>query len=456
MKRPFSLATRLVVWLLAAQILGALATTLAIELFVDDEVVKPFDKNLDGLAVPRVYALLTESLVQQADHHVEVAPSPALRAELLRAPQMRFAVYDTKTRKALPGSSRDLVASLGEIRLFSTSHLHFSFEDDDHIGLSGHLSDSVTPFGKMLFATYGHKFRFEDLFYSLKYEVMAYLRYFLLETLIAVGIGWAAFRRGLSPLNRVAQEAERIDLGTLHQRLPLDDVPGEAMPLVVSFNNALARLDESSERQRRFLVNAAHELRTPVAILLERLDHPFDAAALAKLRRDGHRIGALVEQLLAAFRLDKGAGAARERVDLREIAEAIVDDHALLAVKAGRHIALEAVGDRFSTISDKLALHSILANLVLNALRAEPEGGSVILRLLADACIEVEDHGAGVEPADRQKIFEPFWRKNDDAMGSGLGLAITRELVEKLGGTISVGETLGGGATFRLRLPFPV
>jgi len=91
-----------------------------------------------------------------------------------------------------------------------------------------------------------------------------------------------------------------------------------------------------------------------------------------------------------------------------------------------------------------------MTNLIENAVRAEPPGGTVIVRLSKDAAIEVVDHGEGVATADRERIFEPFWRKSENTPGTGLGLAITKELTTKLGGSIELLETPGGGATFKV------
>jgi signal transduction histidine kinase len=91
-----------------------------------------------------------------------------------------------------------------------------------------------------------------------------------------------------------------------------------------------------------------------------------------------------------------------------------------------------------------------MTNLIENAVRAEPPGGTVIVRLSKDAAVEVVDHGEGVSIADRERIFEPFWRKSENTPGTGLGLAITKELTTKLGGSIKLLETPGGGATFKV------
>ena len=99
------------------------------------------------------------------------------------------------------------------------------------------------------------------------------------------------------------------------------------------------------------------------------------------------------------------------------------------------------------------ALESVIANVIDNALRAEPEGGAVHVHVAENATLEVIDHGCGVEEADRELVFEAFWRKNETTPGTGLGLAVAKEIVDAHGGHIWVEDTPGGGATFKLEFP---
>ena len=213
---------------------------------------------------------------------------------------------------------------------------------------------------------------------------------------------------------------------------------------------ALKRLDADAMRLRRFTANAAHELRTPVAILGARLDAPEEQSFKNDLKRDARRIRNIVEQLLASARLGGAATPLGESIDLVAATQSVVTDAALLAIKNGRQIAVEAPARSVRIYGDRLAIESVIANLVDNALRAEPRGGAVLVRVRAEAVVEVVDHGAGVAPADRTQIFEPFWRKTNATPGSGLGLAIAKELMDRHAGRIWVEETEAGGATFKL------
>jgi signal transduction histidine kinase len=200
---------------------------------------------------------------------------------------------------------------------------------------------------------------------------------------------------------------------------------------------------------RRYIANAAHELRTPVAILRARVENAADSPFKAELRRDVKKIQAIIDQLLISARLAENQAAVAQEVDLVRAARAATADYSPLVFVSGRRIAFEAETARLPIRANAQAVGCVIANLIDNALRAEPEGGTVLVRVRRDAVVEVVDHGAGVALQDRELIFEPFWRKSED--GSGLGLAISKELIEKLGGAIRVRETPQGGATFELQ-----
>jgi signal transduction histidine kinase len=452
MRAAPSLAFRLALYLFGALVVGAIITTIGIELFVEDDTLVFLSKNRDELAVPRINNLLLDSLHRAPDGKLVIEPTPGLRAVLTRTPPTLVAAFDARTGTPIEGSSPALVRELFGMRKIRTSHMHFRLRDGDQSDLVGHMLVAGTPFGPIALASYGHRFEWIDVLLTLHYEMISYLRYFLLAAILAVAVAWIGFKRGLSPLNKVAREAELIDLDSLHQRLPIQDVPAEVVPLVSSMNKALQRIDEGAERQRRFLANAAHELRTPVAILMERLDEPPGQGGIVKLRNDAQRIWNIVEQLLASARLDRSESRADETLDLNVVVELIVDSLALLAVKMKKGLDFERCEDAQIVSADRLALQSIVTNLIHNALRSEPVDGRVVVKVCREQSVEVVDHGAGVAAADREIIFEPFWRKNEATPGTGLGLAIAKELIEKHGGRIWVEETPGGGATFKLSL----
>ncbi len=214
----------------------------------------------------------------------------------------------------------------------------------------------------------------------------------------------------------------------------------------------LRRLDAGADKQRRFVANSAHELRTPVTILRSRIDAMERSPVKSELAHDVRRMQNIVEQLLVAVRLGGYGGSMDLEVDLVEILDDMVADYAPLVLARKRHIELDAEEESILVHGDRRALGCIIANLIDNALRAEPEDGTVRVRVKPGATVEVIDHGEGVTPEDREMIFEPFWRKSEATAGTGLGLAIVKDLVEAHGGLIAVVDTPGGGATFKVTL----
>lgn len=450
MKAAPSLALRVALCLLVAQVLGASITIIVVQLHW---ATLPYATRSGGqwndLAENRMTAMIVDSIRQTSDGSLAFEPVEALKEEYARSPKLEIAVLHAATNEPIAGSAprlADLFSRAPEVRI---RHSIFTLAGEPDVGARGHIEDVATPHGRMRLVMFGMLFRWSDVLGLVSDIFPEHFNNYSIEILGVMLIGWLALKRGHMPLRKLAREAERIELDSLHQRLPTEGVPAEVMPLVAAMNGALARLDESAERQRRFLANAAHELRTPVAILVERLYGPEEPQQKNLIRRDVARLDNLVEQLLSNARLDRRAEEKLGTIDLVAIAQSVVDDHALLAAKMKRNIALEHEGAERLARGDRRAAESVVANLVTNALRAEPEGGTVVVRV-GEAAIAVIDHGDGVPPHERGAIFEPFWRKCDAEPGTGLGLAIAKEVMGKLGGRIGVGETPGGGATFEL------
>ncbi len=284
-------------------------------------------------------------------------------------------------------------------------------------------------------------------------------------------IGWG-IRRGLQPLRDVATEVALRDAQDWRP-LPLQDVPLEAVPLIERINSLLADVEQSIQLQRRFVADAAHQLRTPVAgirVLAQNLSAelataPGDEAAwrplLAQLERSTDRLSRLIGQLLSLARSETALSMDGEQQTLdivpllRESAEPLV----LQALHQGRSIVLEAPDQPVPARGHPIWLGEVVNNLLDNALRYG--GPKVTLRVapLADggAVVQVEDDGPGVPPAELPRLFEPFWRgeradlRNDG--GTGLGLTIAREVVLRLGGQIeAVSRPAFAGLRFTITL----
>jgi len=280
----------------------------------------------------------------------------------------------------------------------------------------------------------------------------------LLPTLLgALLIGAWTLRDGLRPLKALAREAALITPAESQRRLPVDGLPSELAPLVGAINAALDRLDEGFRAQRDFTADAAHQLRTPLAILSAHLDTLGDRAIASALREDVARMSRLVEQLLQVAELEALTLKPEERADLSALALEVTEALAPLAIARGREIAVTGAEAPVIVHGNHDSLHQALRNLVENALGHTPAGTTVEIAVgVQPPSLAVSDHGPGVPAADREKLFRRFWRAagrradQGGARGAGLGLAIVRRIAAAHGARISVEDAAGGGARFVL------
>jgi len=273
---------------------------------------------------------------------------------------------------------------------------------------------------------------------------------------ISVGTGlvtWLLVRLLLRPVRDAAEAARRLVPGQHQAGLPVEGVPAEILPLVSATNLAFARVEMEHERQRRFIANAAHELRTPIAILSLRLDELPDNEIRRKLQLDVRRLTLLANQLLDLERMRHVDGAAvSPPVDMVALAREVVAEMAPLALATGSDIALDCAVARWELPGDEQALRGVLLNLLGNALAHGGPGVKVDLRIDGQGLIEVADSGPGVREDAKDQVFEAFQRAGGGGAGVGLGLYIVREVMRAHGASIELRDG-GPGAVFRLRFP---
>jgi signal transduction histidine kinase len=211
-------------------------------------------------------------------------------------------------------------------------------------------------------------------------------------------------------------------------------------------------VERSLEQQRRFTANAAHELRTPLAILRARLDgmRSTEAAALGP---DVDRMGRLVDQLLSVSRLEARLVELEDGVDLRMVARETVGRLFPLALADGKFITLDAPETPVRVRGNAFVLEDALRNLIDNALRYTPVGASVEVEVTPDGGLEVGDRGPGLPDGGADHLFEPFVHGRERKGAAGLGLAIVAETAALHGGTVAAMNREGGGALFRLTVP---
>ncbi|MET0135389.1 MAG: HAMP domain-containing sensor histidine kinase [Kibdelosporangium sp.] len=282
--------------------------------------------------------------------------------------------------------------------------------------------------------------------------------------LIAAGLGaaatgvatWFSVRSTLRPVERMRLAATRLPAG---KRLPLPDSDDEIRSLAGALNGLLARRDEAAERLRKFTGDAAHELRSPVAsirvqaeVAVANPDPELSQEVLSDIVRESERLSTLVDGLLTLARSDAGEIPPAQPVDLAEAARAAIVRCAVDTLRLSLQAPTGSAWVLAAPTEVDLVLDNLLRNAVLYAhahvtVSVLPAGGSV--RLLVD------DDGPGIAPEHREKVFDRFYRVQDDRArltgGSGLGLALVAEVVRRRGGTVLVTESPDGGARFQVR-----
>jgi signal transduction histidine kinase len=256
-------------------------------------------------------------------------------------------------------------------------------------------------------------------------------------------------RKALAGLDAAAAQADRIEIDRRGARLPHDGVPAEVMPLVAAVNDALRRLDDGYERHHRFLADAAHELRTPIAILQTRLESLPRGPETTRLLEDVARLSIVAEQLLDLQRL-KQQPVRFASVDLVAVGRRVASDLAPLAIAAGYDVSFDPQAERVTVLGDESAIERALTNLVQNAIQHGGRRGLIAIHVTRDGTVAVTDQGVGVPPEHRDRVFEPFHRLDARSRGVGLGLNLVREIVALHQGQIAVRDGPEGGARFEM------
>ncbi|MFL5560700.1 MAG: sensor histidine kinase [Gemmatimonadaceae bacterium] len=303
---------------------------------------------------------------------------------------------------------------------------------------------------------------------------------------LAWGGGYALARRSLAPVVAMSERAADIGATSLHERLPVANPNDELGRLASTFNELLARLDTAFDQQRRFMADASHELRTPVAVMLGEADialsqaHRPDAeyrSALQALRDEGRRLSRIVGDLFLLARADAGQRPLQRReFYLDELVSECVRAARALGAARGTTVRFDPPSpsiisdaasdpeDDWPIEADEELIRSLVMNLLDNAIKHSPAGATVTIALHRDAWayrITVSDTGPGIPEDARAHVFERFYRVDaargreatSESGGAGLGLAIGRWIAESHGGTLDLVETTSAGSCFEVVLP---
>jgi two-component system OmpR family sensor kinase len=288
--------------------------------------------------------------------------------------------------------------------------------------------------------------------------------------LLASAGGLFLANKALRPVDEITQIARRIGSGDLSQRIRIKRVNDELGRLAATFNEMIAKLEESFRRIKHFTADASHELKTPLTILRGEVEVGLKKKrTLEEYQRilnsnleETNRMSRIVDDLLTLSRADMGElTMEREEVELSSLAREVWEDLQLLAQERG--VLLKFMDDGFTKVEgDPLFLRQLILNITENGLKYTPAGGEVELKVKGDrdqgvVRIFVSDTGVGIAPKDRKRVFDRFYRvdraRSRDTGGTGLGLSICLWIAQAHEGQIAVKSKVGKGSTFTVTLP---
>jgi signal transduction histidine kinase len=284
-----------------------------------------------------------------------------------------------------------------------------------------------------------------------------------LFVLLALALGGRAFRRAAAPVGDLIEASGRVEAGDFTTRVP-EDGPREVRALARAFNSMSARLEEMDAQRQSTLADVSHELRTPLTVIKGNVEalidgvYPADREHLEPILEETRVMERLIEDLRTLTLVEAGSLVLhREPTGLSDLIPEVAAGYQSQAEQAGVQLIV-TVADNVPVLDvDPARLREVVANLLTNALRHTPRGGSIDLaaRLVgSEAEVTVRDTGSGMSPEELERIFDRFYR-SPDSPGSGLGLPIARDLVQAHGGVMTATSEVGHGTTVRFTLPLP-
>ena len=274
---------------------------------------------------------------------------------------------------------------------------------------------------------------------------------------------WFGLSKGIAPLDELTDRVRAHRLRDLSAIDP-SEAPEEVRPFIHSINDLMARLQASLKAQQRFVADAAHQIRTPLSGLKTQAELALRQAngrdishTVSQIAVGADQATRLINQLLALARTDSDAPTPLERIDLEALAREVTREWVGKASDTHIDLGFETIGSAFFVEGNQTLLHELLSNLIDNALRYTPVGGKVTTRLQAgeQVVLEVEDNGIGIEPGERELIFERFYRVlGTGTEGTGLGLAIVKGIAQAHRAKLALVDNPGERGTL-VRIAFP-
>lgn len=475
-----SVRVRLTLWYTGLLALFLVALSLITYFIFWRSTLQRTDSNLTELSD----AFLTTVQAEVLDNHGPDAAKAAAQVAIVehRFRDHVFAVLDPKG--GLLTSSQDLPNEASPAGLLSSAAFQKLLLDS---AVSDHLLENIKS-GRSGYRAFVRKFPLKGQTYTLVIlqglhpqqemleEVRETFAWVIPIAIVLASIGgYFLARKSLAPVMAMSSQAGRIGAANLHERLPIQNAKDELGRLAASFNELLERVDQSFERQRRFMSDASHELRTPAAILrgesevaLSRGERPAEEyrESLAVLHAEAQRLTQIVEDLFTLTRADAGQYPLSPHEFYLD--ELVADcTHAARSLALAKQITLTCeVPEELPIRADEALLRRMILNLLDNAIKYTPMGGRVTVtceRSGNEYALSVTDTGPGISEDLQQRVFERFFRADrartrteNDGGGAGLGLSIARWIAEAHQGRLILARSESSGSTFTALLPAQV
>lgn len=273
-------------------------------------------------------------------------------------------------------------------------------------------------------------------------------------SLLLLGFNIVVVKRMLAPLHKAAREVNDLHPSLVGKRLQVPETPREVRALIGAVNQAIERLEHAIGSLKNFTADAAHELRTPLAVMMLSIDRLPASEVRDKFRHDVAAMTRLVNQMLDIAHADALEVPEDARADLDQVARKLISDMFPLAVGSGHSIDFHSHGpEQVRGIPDMIEL--TIRNLIQNALAHAPEQSAIDVVVGPGPRVEVRDRGPGIPESVRESAQTRFWRQQRDrsSPGAGLGLAIAKSIMEAHGGRLEIADAAGGGASVSLTFP---
>jgi heavy metal sensor kinase len=451
---------RLTLWYVGAMILVLGAYVFVVYTFVSRNNLQNLDQQLR-----RDFQWAAATVDVGADGHVIPPAEPPLTTGEEELPWVQVWTGDGKLllfqsneaqRRSVPDSSMLMGLPEDERGVFA------SFPVVDESAPMRILSRRLTIREQALILQLG---RSEE---SMRQDLRELAVILLLGLPLAVAVagigGYVLARRALMPIERMTDRAQYITAERLSDRLPVHNPDDEMGRLAAVFNETLARLEESFEQMRRFTADVSHELRTPLTAIRSvgevglrgHRDEQAYRTIIGSMLEESDRLASLVDRLLAISRAEiSPSRGTREPLNLSQLADEVAAHLGVLAEEKRQTMTVQSPVEVYA-IGDRLALRQALINLVDNAIKFTPPGGTIQLAVGEHdhrAVLDVVDSGPGIPVDSHDRIFDRFYRADSLQKGTGLGLSIAKGVVDASGGRLTLERSGPGGSTFRISLP---